>query len=159
MTCYCLRTNVNVADLLSLKTDVNIPAERTVISKKKFGIFFIGIMKATDKKSRIPVSVYTDPRIRIPHKMSLIRNTEYYQTFSSLWVQLRSWRTSTASLPRWRSSWRRWRRGNAHWNASGHSFWSGCSRQRRTGTEYFFFIIDRHLALIFFYYFFLYICV
>jgi hypothetical protein len=60
----CLMTSNN---LLSLNTtDVNVPTESIISKKMLYKIFFVGILKVTEEKSRI----------RIRTKMSHIRNTD-----------------------------------------------------------------------------------
>jgi hypothetical protein len=74
-------------DLLSVKTDVNIPTGSNMQKKLKKNLFFVGILKATEEKNRIWIRIRsriqiriliqcTDPRIWIRTKTSRIRSTD-----------------------------------------------------------------------------------
>ncbi len=67
-------------NLLSLKTDINVPVPTVCNKKKKLGrknLFFIGILKFIEKKSRIWIRIL---RILISIKKSRIRNTDFRES-------------------------------------------------------------------------------
>jgi hypothetical protein len=75
---YCLWL---LYDFLFLKNDVNVPSKS--LSAKKLEIFFVGVLKVAEEKSRIrsPIRICfsdIDPRIRIRTKMSRIRNLKHF---------------------------------------------------------------------------------
>jgi hypothetical protein len=63
-----------------LKNDVNVPSKSNEQKKKKFYLFFVGVLKVNDENSRIQIRIripihYSKAWIRIHTKMSWIRNT------------------------------------------------------------------------------------